>query len=167
MKDQKLHPKPHSKSEVCSTAGLQHCSTGFSLIELVFAMTFLTIIILGVVTLQSSNLAMMNSEKNRTQAEFLANEGVQIAKAVGGLACAIPCDKKIIPGDSYSLAELNGEPERVSVGTQDFLRTIRSSKIDLLTNAYQIKAIVEWEDSAGPHTLAEGSQVEASLIISQ
>jgi len=153
---------------------------GFSLIELVFAMTFLTIIILGVVTLQSSNLAMMNSEKNRIQAEFLANEGIQIAKAIGYSAigtvysgCADPCLKKLVlSGSDYSLSS---DPPEItpSISNQVFDRTIQIiSDNTNLPNAYRIKAIVEWEDSAGRHYRTENGQevnahVEASLIVSQ
>lgn len=154
---------------------------GFSLIELVFAMMFLTIIILGVVSLQTSNLAMLNGQKNQIQAHFLAIQGVQIVKGLGksAITCGDParCFKGIVEGGSYSLSNLPEVPNptgtTVTVGNQEFQRKIQIiSDNTNLPNAYKIRSIVEWTDSTGPHSMRDpvtdeiiNSHVETDLIV--
>jgi type II secretory pathway pseudopilin PulG len=150
---------------------------GFSLIELVFAMMFLTIIILGVVSLQTSNLAMMNGQKNQIQAHFLAVQGTQIAKGLGYTTiqsqiatCAISCYiKKLDPNTGPY--QISNEPENIPVGNQIFQRKIQALNFGA-ANAYKIRSIVEWEDATGPHyekdpitDEAMNSHVETDLIV--
>lgn len=162
---------------------------GFSIIELVFAMSFLTIIILGVVSLQTSNLVMMSGQQNQIQAQFLANQGLQIAKAIGYgpikaefLGCTDPLDcyrYLKLDGGSY---DLSGTSEEVTRGNQTFNRKIQilaglsdeDGTIVPLASGIKIKAIIEWEDATGPHFKDEidpdtgqsmNSHVESSLII--
>jgi Tfp pilus assembly protein PilV len=145
---------------------------GFSLIELVFAMLFLTIIVLGVVNLQSSNLAMMNGQKNQIQAHFLAKQGLQIVRSLGSISCtpvspATYCDKLI---DAYQLKDKTSgstDWEKITKGTA-FQRRIRLTPTpEGLTVATKVTAIVEWDDSTGSHSFAQNSHVEASLIVQQ
>jgi hypothetical protein len=141
--------------------------SGFSLIELVFAMSFLTIIVFGVISLQSSNLAMMNRQNNQIQAHFHANQGIQIVKAfkyddIGASCMGFSCDKKISKGATYKLDIGKEAPIPNTV----FKRTIKIDNTGL-ANAYKIRSIIEWEDSTGPHTLADNSHVEAKIIISK
>ena len=149
--------------------------SGFSLIELVFAMMFLTIIILGVVSLQTSNLAMLNGQKNQIQAHFLATQGAQIVKGLGyGAIGACPdplmCFRGIVEGNPYTLSilpeEVNPAGTTITVGNQDFQRKIKVESDNVnLPNAYKIRSIVEWEDSTGNHNLEENSHVETALIV--
>ena len=154
-------------------------SMGFSLIELIFAMSFLTIIILGVASLQTSNLAMMSGNNNQIQAHFYANQGLQIVKALGYTAIddicktppSTPCNMTIEPpsGGNYSLKKKNGTPEKID--TIPFERTIKAES-DKLTNAYKVTAMIEWTDSTGEHREKEGDKtvnghVQAKLIISK
>jgi type II secretory pathway pseudopilin PulG len=142
---------------------------GFSIIELVFAMCFLTIIILGVVNLQSSNLAMINRQNNQIQAHFYANQGIQILKAIGYSdiddACSGSgkCLVNIQPsGNSYSFS--TSPPEKLADGLFD--RTIEIDKSTGLTNALKVTSIVEWTDSTGEHrrtTDADGKTVNAGV----
>ena len=138
---------------------------GFSLIELVFAMLFLTIIILGVISLQSSNLAMINSQNNEMQAHFYANQGIAIAEAIGydDLVTANCVTCKIIPPDpiivpptlNYAVSDLGDIPEEI-----DGLFERSFNLNNALTDAYQVTMNVEWEDSTGGH------EVSAKRIIS-
>jgi len=175
--------KNRSRRNHCNHLSRSHHS-GFSIIELVFAMTFLTIIVLGVVNLQSSNLAMLNGQKNQIQAHFLAIQGTQIVKGLGIGAIRdckdvdpLKCFQKIQLGGVYSLVNLPEEAdpvgETITVGKQDFLRKIQIMSIGA-ADAYKIRSIVEWEDSTGPHFknkvdpqtgLPMNSQVETDLIV--
>jgi hypothetical protein len=147
---------------------------GFSIIELVFAMMFLTIIILGVVSLQTSNLGMMNGQKNQIQAHFLATQGAQIVKALGydkintnfgvcSVACYLP-----VTGP-YDI--VTASPGDITVGNQAFQRKIQAVSMGT-TDSYKIRSIVEWTDSTGSHSMRDpvtdeimNSHVEADLIV--
>lgn len=142
---------------------------GFSLIELVFAMSFLTIIILGVITLQSSNLAMMNRQNNQIQAHFYANQGIQILRSLPYdatlEACTpTPCVKKLtfLPDtNEYKLSDLGGKNEPVTDTIFERYITIDSTS---LTNAYKAIVYIEWEDSTGIHRkTVDGRQVNADV----
>ena len=126
-------------------------SSGFSLVELVFAMLFLTIIIMGVISLQSSNLAMMNSQNNEIQAHFYANQGIAIAEAIGYddllIKGCVTC--KILPPDpNYGVDDLDVPEEIDGLFKRSF--TLNNE----LTDAYQITVNVEWEDSTGNHIVS-------------
>jgi hypothetical protein len=148
---------------------LNHSSDcgGFSIIELVFAMMFLTIIILGVVSLQTSNLGMMNGQKNQIQAHFLATQGAQIVKGLGyekindnfGV-CSVSCYIPVTGPYDIVVAS----PGDITVGGQTFQRKIQAVSIGT-TDAYKIRSIVEWTDSTGPHVFSDNSHVEADLIV--
>ena len=136
--------------------------SGFSLIEVVFAMSFLTIIILGVITLQSSNLAMMNRQNNEIQAHFLANQGLKIVEAVGTSECANPQCYLDTSSNTYTLKDSNSIE---LLGENDlFKRTISIEAITDETSC-KVTAIIEWTDSTGPHTVIDGGHVEAKRII--
>ena len=136
---------------------------GFSIIELVFAMSFLTIIILGVVSLQSGNLAMINRQNNQIQAHFYANQGIQILKAIGYDAnlfgCSFnACKKKFeFSLDEYGLISQNGTSETIT-GTI-FERHVEIYPGNPLSDAYKATVFVDWVDSTGEH------QVSANIII--
>jgi|GEM_PF-1705586 len=144
-------------------------SRGFSLIELVFAMMFLTIIILGVVSLQTSNLGMLNGQKNQIQAHFLAIQGSQITKGLGYSAISTAfgvCPTGCYIDNSAATYQLKSAPvENVTVGNQVFQRKILIENDANLTSAYKIRSIVEWSDSTGNHNLAESSHIETDLIV--
>lgn len=146
--------------------------SGFSLVELVFAMMFLTIIILGVVNLQTSSLGMLNGQKNQVQAHFLATQGAQIVKALGiGVLpiCAVECARKIEFDNGTQEYKLLGPPdsrESQLIGNQTFYRSIRIlTEPEGMDNSTKIRTIVEWEDSTGNHSFSENSHVETSLIV--
>ncbi len=133
-------------------------NAGFSLIELIFAMSFLTIIIFGVISLQSSNLAMLSSQNNEIQAHFYANQGIQILKAIGqgGVKCDIDpneqCRIKRNSGnpDSYSIEKNTDENiDNLSLYYRDF-----TWNSDSLTNAVLATVTVDWEDSTGNHSVS-------------
>lgn len=151
---------------------------GFSIIELVFAMMFLTIIILGVVSLQTSNLAMLNGQKNQIQAHFLAIQGAEIVKGLGinkinnnSVACRAAC---YIPaeGPAEGPYDFVGDPTNITEGNQTFQRKIQAVSMGAgVTDAYRIRSIVEWTDSTGRHAEKDldgttlNSQVETDLIV--
>ncbi len=143
---------------------------GFSMIELLFAMVLLTVIVMGVVKLQTSNLALSNTQNNGIQAHFLANQGVEIVKGIGTSAClcASPC-KIGLSGGTYSLTS-DSTPE--PIGSIPFERFIEIDPAGLAPGC-KVTAIVEWEDSTGKHTRYENGDptkilnghVEANLIV--
>jgi len=141
---------------------------GFSLIELVFAMSFLTLIIFGVISLQSSNLALANRQNNQIQANFYANQGLQIIKALGygsiSSNCAAPPCNLVLnkPVNTY-LLNIGSKEE---IGSVPFERTLIIENPGL-TDAYLVRSVIEWTDSTGDHNLADNSQVEAKLVITK
>jgi len=149
-----------------------HSASGFSLIELMFAVVFLTIIVFGVIKLQTSNLVMSNAQNNAIQASFLANQGVEIVKALGKGAIDTVCPSgsctcKITKPANYDLDCSGGSYEDLD----PFERTIEISNADL-PGAYKVTSIVEWTDNAGEHRRdvdgippLENGHAEAKLII--
>ena len=126
---------------------------GFSLVELVFAMSFLAIIILGVISLQTSNLAMMNSQNNVIQAHFYANQGLQIVEALGYSNADSQCPSKTckiqFSDPNYGIGDEEGSPEEID---DLFKRSFELLNPDsLLTDAYQVIMNVKWTDSTGDH----------------
>jgi len=148
---------------------------GFSMIELLFAMVLLTVVVMGVVKLQTGNLALSNTQNNEIQAHFLANQGVEVVKALGktliGTKCvAASCTCKLTKGSDYDLVCPSG-PEILDL----FERTIQiETDAVKIPSAFKVTSIVEWVDSTGEHrryengdptkTLLNG-QAEANLIV--
>lgn len=128
---------------------------GFSLIELVFAIFFMSVIILGVVNLQISNLGLINRQNNQIEAFGLANQGVEIIKSLpydAQLAqCNNPCYRKLSFNESqktYALQSWGDINDNEFLG--NFERYFEFSSRDL-KSGYLVRAIVEWEDSTGSH----------------
>jgi hypothetical protein len=147
----------NSKSEIRNSKS----NKGFSIVELVFAMCFLTLIILGVVNLQSGNLAMINRQNNQIQANFYANQGVQILKSLGYdatlFACSgDSCKKKFdFSSDKYVLFN--------QAETDELIEPIYKRHVEIypsgLKEAYKATVFVDWTDSTGEH------KVSANTII--
>jgi len=135
-------------------------NSGFSLVELIFAVMMLTVIVFGVLKLQTSNLALSNTQNNELQAHFLANQGAEIVKAIGyGDFCDpdATCYKKLdISGDPYTINLATDETDMETIDTI-FSRNLYMDK-DGLTNAYKATVIVKWTDSTGEHT-AEAKRI--------
>lgn len=125
--------------------------SGFSLIELIFAMLFLTVIVFGVVRLQTSNLTLTNTQNNELKAHFLANQGAEIVEAIVTwplAACSPSCTKYIEYSDTSKNYSLSGSNPGAIDGLFD--RTIEFDSSGL-TDAYLVTVIVEWTDSSGEH----------------
>ena len=126
---------------------------GFSLVELVFAMSFLAIIILGVISLQTSNLAMMNSQNNVIQAHFYANQGLQIVEALGYSYLDGQCPSKTckiqFTDPSYGIDDEGGSPEEIDGLFQRSFELLNPD--DLLADTNQVIMNVKWTDSTGDH----------------
>lgn len=138
---------------------------GFSLIELLFAIVFVSVIIFGVIRLQTSNLALTSTQNNELQAHFWANQGMQIVEAIDpdfDSTCTgvpkFPCILYLdldASGDPYTIDE--GNPlEVIDILFERHILVETDAKIP---NAYKVQSIVEWEDSTGPHS------VEAKRIL--
>ena len=126
-------------------------------------MVFLSVIIFGVVKLQTSNLTVSNTNKNELQAYFYANQGMEIVKGLGYTELCTPatldsCDTFIVSGPPYNLSTSGSD------STPDpFDRIIRVEDIGL-ASGYKVTSIIEWTDSTGAHDLAGGA-VKVSQII--
>lgn len=122
---------------------------GFSLIEVLFAMIFLSVIIFGVIKLQTSNLTLSNTQQNELKAHFYASQALEIAEAIGWVvisACGGDYCTLNEAGDVYSLLPLGSE----TLDDGLFSRTIEHDETDL-TDASLVTAKVEWIDSSGDH----------------
>jgi hypothetical protein len=127
---------------------------------MVFAMIFLTLIILGVITLQSGNLAMMNRQTNEVQAHLFANQALEITQALAGSLTEngefILTDDGTDYGITANDAGINGAP----IEPEDlFFRKLIVDN-DQVAPSFKVTAVIFWEDSTGEHF------VEAKRIIS-
>ena len=124
--------------------------SGFSLVELMVTIVFISIIILGMMRLQTGSIKIADTQNQYFQAHFLANQGLEIVEAIGysGISCTSPC-KIQKSGTDYVLATEGGIPEAIT-GTL-FERTIELDNTGL-TDAYLATVIVSWEDTAGEHS---------------
>ena len=125
-------------------------SAGFSLIELVFAMVFLTVIVFGVVNLQSSNLGMLNNQNREIQAHFLANQGLQIVSAIGygdiQTFCSVKpyCKINFVGNSDYQIEGIDTAEEGELIDDL-FTRSFTIDPTDL-TTAYLVTVEVSWDD---------------------
>jgi Tfp pilus assembly protein PilW len=120
---------------------------GFSLIEVLFAMLFLSIIVFGVIRLQTSNLTLSNTSKQELKAHFYAAQALEIVEALGyGGIPDCPSGCYLTGAGTYSLNP--GDPEELEDGL--FERSVWHDDATL-ANASVVTARVEWTDSAGDH----------------
>lgn len=124
-------------------------TAGFSLIELLFAMVFLSVIIFGVIRLQTSNMTLSHTKQLELKAHFYASQALEIADAFGSaavIACQNPCYLSK-PGD-YALEDNGAE----TLENDLFQRTITHDETNL-TGATLVTAQVGWTDSSGDHSV--------------
>lgn len=135
---------------------------GFSLIELLFAMLFLSVIIFGVIKLQTSNLTLSNTKQLELKAHFYATQALEVVEALayedvaGASACTAPC--YLSNGGIYSIKSYDTPPGVESLEDGLFERTI-DHKEPGLDDASYVTVEVKWTDLSGEHT------VSASRII--
>jgi len=129
---------------------------GFSLIELLFAMLFLSIIVFGVIKLQTSNLTLSNTKQLELKAYSYAAQGLEIVDALGATAIKNNCTVELCYLDKPMSAYLikNEGYEDPAVGGAEaglFKRTFVHDVTDL-TDATLVTMTVAWEDSSGLHS---------------
>lgn len=120
---------------------------GFSLIELLFAVLFLSVIVVGMMQLHTSSLRLSNTQKNRLNASLYAAEVLEILTSVEFDQvenCNENCYLDEV-GNGFILK--NNGTESLEEG--NFERNIEKTKS--LENAYLITSVVLWEDSSGTH----------------
>lgn len=128
-------------------------SQGFSMIELMFAVIFMVIIILGVMQLQTSNLVLSKTNTNEADAYFWANQAVEIVETLGPAAvnpaCTTTCTKFLAGGGGspYILQDTAPSP---SLTPAPFRLRLIFDPTDL-TNAYKVTSRIDWPDSSGEH----------------
>lgn len=122
---------------------------GFSLIELIFTVAFLTLIITGAVKLQTSGLMLGNQQSNEVNAGFFANQGAEVAESLGkavinSVCGAPPCSCEVTAG--YGMT-CTGTPETID---STYSRSIEVESTGIAGN-FLISSKVMWEDSSGEH----------------
>lgn len=121
-------------------------NAGFSLIEVLFAMVFLTVIIFGVLKLQTSNLVLANTQKNELKAHFYATQALEIAQSMGPevfkdcTTCSLLADAQ----NNYTLKLNQSE-------SLDDLFTRSLEKKEALNGAFLLTSKVSWTDNTGEH----------------
>lgn len=121
---------------------------GFSLVELLFAMALLSVVLVGVVNLQTSTLIMTDTDANEIQAHFLANEGLEIVTAIGKSGLAAGTKYLNLAGGNYSLVDA---PE-LPIG--EFSRTLTIDSPADLSGDFRVKSEITWTDATGDHTIS-------------
>jgi len=127
---------------------------GFSLIEVIFAVVFLSIIVFGVIKLQTSNLTLSNTQQNEIKAVFFTSQALEISEAIGFEAiksCSIPEGYCTLKEDEeiYSLKKNGSE----FLSGDLFSRKITHDETDL-SFASLVTATVVWTDSSGDHNVS-------------
>ncbi len=134
-----------------------------------FSVLFLTVIVLGVVKLQTSNLALSSTQNKTLEATDLANQSIEIVEAIGktGIDTAgcmeFPCTRYLrLNGSNFELTQ-DVTAKRRSL-TDNFDRTIQITQMPVAGN-YQAVVLIEWEDSTGEHRKinSEGQTVNADV----
>ena len=128
---------------------------GFSLIELLFAMLFLSVIVFGVIKLQTSNLTLSNTKKLELKASSYAAQGLEILDALGAgsvSGCTPECylDDSTGPYTVQSDGRQALEVDPTS-SLPLFERFFTHDESGLLSGATLVTMTVEWTDSAGRH----------------
>ena len=135
-------------------------NAGFSLIELLFAMMFLSVIVFGVIKLQTSNLSLSNTKKLELKAHSYAAQGLEIADSLGAgtlpPACTelSPCYFAKSGSDYVPTADgKEGLEDDVMTLAYDplFERYFTRDDSGLENGATLITMFVEWTDLAGTH----------------
>ncbi len=125
-------------------------NAGFSLIELLFAMLFMSIIVFGVIKLQTSNLTLSNTKQLELKAHSHATQGLEIVTALGKSDIGIKCPSKtcyLKKNGQYEIKD-GGGPELLEVDL--FERSFEYT--DLLDSARFVTMTVGWTDSSGSHS---------------
>jgi len=115
-----------------------------------FAMLFLSVIIFGVIKLQTSNMTLSNTKQLELKAYTYATQGMEIVSSLVYTDienCAETCYLEKIVND-YS--PVDSEPVELD-GL--FQRSFTHVETDL-TNASLVTMIVEWTDSSGKHDVS-------------
>jgi len=151
-----MHPKP-ATIRAMSKTNLKNA--GFSLIELLFAMVFLTIIVLGVIKLQTSNLTLSHTKQLELKAHSYAQQGLEIVDALGKAKIKSDCLSKagcyLVNSGSYSIASGSTEdPEAGLPGAGLFERSFEYSEDGLENDAVLVTMTVAWTDSSGDHSIS-------------
>jgi len=122
-------------------------NAGFSLIELLFAVLFLSVIVVGMIQLQTSSLRLANTQENRLKAALYSDQGLEILSAIDFEQvknCNTICTLSENEND-FTLQNNGSE----SLDNGLFKREIE--KTQSLEQGFLISSIVSWEDSSGEH----------------
>lgn len=129
---------------------------GFSLIEVLFAMVFLSVVIFGVIRLQTSNLTLSNTKQLELRAYSYAQQALEIVEALGYTAthtCTAPC---YITNGATGYLVAGGGSESLESGL--FKRSLSHDEAGL-SNATLFTATVTWTDSAGDNHSVSAQRV--------
>ena len=130
---------------------------GFSLIELLFAMLFLSVIVFGVIKLQTSNLTLSNTKQLELKAHSYAGQALEIASALG-LAKVTACNTAacylLKTGNDYEIKKMVGPGDHEFLDGDLFERILKHEEPASLPGASLVTATVKWTDSAGEHDVS-------------
>lgn len=137
---------------------------GFSLVELMFTVVFLSVIVFGVVRLQTGNLVLGNTQNQTARAYYWAMQGASLVEALGYATCAAPV---CLLTDATSYSPWNNPPVPATdlIGSL-FLRTVTFEPLAISggeivvdpaaapPKGYRATVTVSWEDNSGPHSVS-------------
>jgi len=151
-----------------------------------FSVLFLTVIVLGVVKLQTSNLALSSTQNHTLEATELANQSAEIVEAIrrSGITCPDliintpdttlrSCIRYLhLENNVYSLRDEATATDTDKVINLTFTRKIRIYPVGIdggsitnnlmdpsAANAFEAVAQIEWEDSTGTHSSSEAKRI--------
>ena len=119
-------------------------------------MLFLSVIIFGVIKLQTSNLTLSNTKQLELKAYTYATQGMEIVSALDYdtqlSVCSAPC--YLVNAGGYSILSGDYEdPEEGEPGAGMFQRSFSHDGTDL-TDALLVTMTVAWTDSSGNHDVS-------------
>lgn len=128
---------------------------GFSIIEVLATVTFLSVIVFGVIRLETSNIALGNTQKLNTDAWVAAMQGAEIAEAIGYSGLMPGTYYLRNNGAGYTAVE-QADPTLTDADRRIgdfFTRSVQIAPVGVGVGAYLATVTVSWTDNTGDHNV--------------
>ncbi len=125
---------------------------GFSLIELLFAIVFLSVVIVGIMKLQTSNVILGNTQQNQLKAHFYAIQALEIVESLP-FSAIDNCGDVCYLTENGGGYDLGNAVEPLDEGLFE-RRLVKNQEGLMSKSAYVVTAEVAWTDSSGPHVVS-------------
>ncbi len=134
-----------------SKQGAAGSNSGFSLIEVLFAVALLSVVAFGVLKLETGQMKLGQTQKKALEAYSLSHQGIEAAKALGRAALSAACLEEAC---TCRLAA-EGQGLECGQGAETVGELQRSMILESqgLAGAWKATSQVDWEDGSGAHSV--------------